>query len=154
MRHNFFLRCIFVAVVLGATLTSISPPSLAAGDSGVEPLELRLIMQALGKEMQLVTDAISREDWVLVADSAPRIADHPQPPFGEKLRILTFIGSDASRFKGFDKQTHQAAKGLEHAAMRGDGQAVIASFATLQNSCLACHQDFRKPFVEHFYGQH
>ena len=42
---------------------------------------------------------------------------------------------------------------LLRAVRRSDGQAVIASFETLQNSCLACHQDFRKPFVEHFYGQ-
>ncbi len=36
----------------------------------------------------------------------------------------------------------------------GDGQAAISSFATLQNSCLSCHQSFRKPFVEYFYAQH
>ncbi len=154
MRHNFSLTYILVAVVLGVTLTSISPSSLATGNSSDEPLALRLVMQELGNEMQVVTDAISREDWGRVADSAPRIADHPKPPFGEKLRILTFVGSDVSRFKALDKQTHQAAKELEQAAMRGDGQAVITSFAGLQNSCLACHQTFRKPFVEHFYGQH
>jgi len=39
------------------------------------------------------------------------------------------------------------------AVVRSDGQAVISSFATLQNSCLACHQSFPKPFVEHFYEQ-
>lgn len=154
MSHNAFLRSIVVVTVLGATMIASSPPTLAAGEDRVEALELRLIMQALGKEMQVVTDAISREDWLRVADTAPRIADHPQPPFGEKLRILTFIGSDVSRFKRLDKQTNQAAKKLEQAAMRGDGQAIIASFAALQNSCLACHQNFRKPFVEHFYGQH
>jgi len=82
------------------------------------------------------------------------IAEHPQPPFTEKVRILTFVGSDVSRFKRLDAQTHQAAKELEQAASRGDGQAVIKSFAALQNSCLACHQNHRKPLVEHFYGQH
>lgn len=38
------------------------------------------------------------------------------------------------------------------AATRGDGQAVIAAFAKVQQGCLACHQSFRKPFTEHFYG--
>lgn len=32
-------------------------------------------------------------------------------------------------------------------------ESMISSFATLQNSCLACHQSFHKMFVEHFYGQ-
>ena len=103
--------------------------------------------------MQIVTDGISREDWKLVAETAPRIAEHPQPPLGEKMRILAFAGSDAGRFKRFDERTHQAAKTLEQAAKRGDGQAVVAAFSTLQGNCLACHQNFRKPFVEHFYGQ-
>ena len=69
------------------------------------------------------------------------------------MRILAFAGSDTGRFKRFDEKTHQAAKTLEQAAKRGDSQAVIAAFSTLQGNCLACHQNFRKPFVEHFYGQ-
>lgn len=48
---------------------------------------------------------------------------------------------------------NRAAPALEQAAVRGDGQAVISSFATLQSTCLACHQSSRKPFLEHFYGQ-
>jgi cytochrome c556 len=70
------------------------------------------------------------------------------------MRILSFIGADTGKFKGHDEKTHLAARALEQAAARSDGQAVISSFATLQNSCLACHQSFRKPFVEHFYGTH
>ena len=130
------------------------PAERAGGNTVAEPMDLRRIMQALGKDMQTVTDGISREDWGLVVKTAPRIAEHPQPPLGEKMHILGFVGSDAGRFKRFDEQTHQAAKAMEQAARRGDGQAVIASFATLQNSCLACHQNLRKAFVEHFYGQH
>ena len=104
-------------------------------------------MQDMGKNMQVVTDGISREDWEMVARAAPLIADHPQPPLAEKMRILSFVGADAGKFKGHDERTHQAARALEQAAVRSDGQAVISSFATLQNSCLACHQSFRKSFV-------
>ncbi|MBY0409813.1 MAG: cytochrome c [Burkholderiaceae bacterium] len=103
--------------------------------------------------MQVVADGISREDWEMVAKVAPLIADHPQPPPLEKMRILKFVGAEAGKFKGHDEKTHQAARALEQAAVRSDGQSVISSFAALQNSCLACHQTFRKPFVEHFYGQ-
>ena len=63
--------------------------------------------------MQLIVDGISREDWESVASVAPLIADHPQPSMGEKIRILSFIGSDVSKFKGHDQKTHQAALALE-----------------------------------------
>ena len=142
-----------IAAALGLAVSLIGPEAWADGNATAEPMELRRIMRELGKDMQAVTDGISREDWERIAKTAPKIAEHRQPPFAEKMRILAFAGSSSGRFKRFDEQTHQAAKDLEQAARRSDGQAVIASFATLQNSCLACHQDFRKPFVEHFYGQ-
>ncbi len=152
MQHKPSFGKIAVAA-LGLAVASVGPQARADGNAAAEPMELRRIMQELGKDMQAVTDGISREDWERVARTAPKIAEHRQPPFAEKMRILAFAGGNAGRFRRFDGQTHQAAKAMEQAARRGDGQAVIASFATLQNSCLACHQDFRKPFVEHFYGQ-
>jgi len=154
MHQKSLHKKIFAAAILGATMTSLGMPARAGGNTTAEPMELRRIMQEIGKNMQAVTDAIAREEWGRVAENALRIAEHPQPPMGERVRVLAFAGSDAGRFKGFDEQTHHAAKAVEQAAESGDGQAVIASFATLQNSCLACHQTFRKPFVEHFYNQH
>lgn len=154
MQHKSLLGSIVSVVAFGLAGTSTSPQAWAGGNTTAEPMELRRIMQALGKDMQMVTDGISREDWRLVVQTAPRIAEHPQPPFAEKMRILSFVGSDAGRFRRFDEETHQAAKALEQVARRGDGQAAIAAFARLQNSCLACHQNFRKPFAEHFYDQH
>jgi cytochrome c556 len=153
MRYRHTFKTFFAVSVLGALLTGASPQALAENAAEAKPLELRRIMQELGKNMQAVTDGISREDWALVARIAPQIAEHPQPPAGEKMRIMAFIGADMGKFKGHDEKTHQAAQALEQAATRSDGQSVISSFATLQNSCLACHQSFRKPFVEHFYGQ-
>ena len=72
---------------------------------------------------------------------------------GIHARPAAEIVKTAGKFKSHDEKTHQVARALEQAAVRSDGQAVISSFATLQNSCLACHQSFRKPFVEHFYVQ-
>ena len=117
------------------------------------PLALRKIMQDMGKNMQTIAYGISREDWQLVEKTAPQIADHPQPPLSEKIRVLAFVGTDISKFKGHDEKTHEAARVLERSAAREDGYAVIADFATLQNTCLMCHQCFRKSFQEHFYGK-
>lgn len=117
-----------------------------------EPLELQKVMKALGKNMQIITDGISREDWELVAATAPQIAEHPQPPMTEKMRIMSFIGSDMGKFKGFDGEAHEAAHEMEKAAQEKNGQRVIDAFQKVQSACLNCHQTFRGKFVEHFYG--
>lgn len=131
----------------GLALTTLAE----AGDSA-KPLALKGIMQDLGRHMQTVTGGISREDWALVEKTAPLIADHPQPPLMEKTRIIGFVGTNMGKFKGHDKKTHEAAQTMGQAARNQDGQAVIAAFQTLQTSCYDCHREFRKPFVEHFYG--
>jgi cytochrome c556 len=151
---KYFWREQVALIVLITILTAISSTTWAdKNDSAFRPLTLRNIMQKLSKNMQIVIDAISREDWEQVAKTAPQIANHPQPPIAEKMRILRFAGSNVSKFKRLDKQTHQAAKELEEIAMKKDREGAIAKFATLQKSCLACHQSFRKTFKEHFYGK-
>ena len=143
-------------LAFAAGLASVAAGASALAEASSEaakPLVLRGIMQKLGKQMQTVTLGIAQADWVLVEETARLIAEHPTPPLLEKTRILGFVGTDVSKFKGHDEDTHQAARALEEAAARRDGQRAIAAFANLQNSCLGCHQEFRKPFVEHFYGQ-
>lgn len=125
----------------------------ATGAQAAEPLELQKIMKELGKQMQMVTDGISREDWALVEKIAPLIADHPQPPLDEKMRIMGFMGANMGKFKAFDGETHEAALEMKGAAQAKDGQKTIAAFQKLQLTCLACHQTFRSPFMEHFYGR-
>ncbi|MBU1214943.1 MAG: cytochrome c [Gammaproteobacteria bacterium] len=117
-----------------------------------EPSVLRQVMQALGSDMQVVTGGIAREDWQLVAKTAPLIAKHPQPPLSEKVRIIRYMGAEMSLFKALDGETHQAALELGKAADEQDGAKVIAAFGKLQQTCLACHQRFRSGFVQHFYG--
>jgi cytochrome c556 len=114
-------------------------------------LAVRHIMQDLDKNMQAIAHGISLEDWETVAKLATLVADHPQPPLGEKLRILTYLGTDALSFKGHDQDAHDAAVSLREAAGKKDGAGVIAAYATIQNACLACHQSYRQPFLKHFY---
>lgn len=147
-RHPFIA---FSAVALAATLLACTITSASADEAKPKPLALRKIMQDMGKSMQDITAAISREDWTMVAKVVPLIGDHRQPPMTEKMRILGFIGSEAGTFKRHDEQVQQSAKALQQAAARDDGQDVISSFAALQGNCLACHQRFRQQLVEHFY---
>jgi len=126
---------------------------LTSAAQAAEPLALQGVMKDLGKHMQTTAGAIAYEDWELVAGTAPLIAAHPQPPASEKARIISYMGSNMGKFKDFDMHTHEAAHELQHAAHEKNGMEVVAAFHKLQASCLACHQAFRKPFVEHFYGK-
>jgi cytochrome c556 len=125
----------------------------ASGVQAAEPLVLQKVMKDLGNNMQTITDGISRGDWELVEKTAPLIADHPQPPMMEKMRIMSFMGTNMSKFKAHDGETHEQAQAVGKAAKAKDGQGVILAFQKLQTSCYNCHSEFRKPFVEHFYGK-
>lgn len=141
------------ALYFTAILTMISTMTTYAADiHNTKPLELRLIMQDLSHNMQKITHAIAMEDWPQIEAIAPLIANHSQPPPAEKSRILKFAGSNMGKFKNFDLQTHNAAIKLSEVASHQNGSEVIATFAILQNSCLACHEKFRKPFNEYFYA--
>lgn len=56
-------------------------------------------------------------------------------------------------FRAFDADVERAANSMSAAAQQEDGAGVIRSFSEIQQACLGCHQQFRKPFVEHFYGR-
>lgn len=158
------LRQYSTKIVLLFALTAPSAWLMASGDndsqhsareqkSSSEELVLRSIMRELDENMREVVGAISRENWERVAEIAPLIADHAEPPFSEKTRILRFVGTDATRFRGYDRQVNEAAMDMSEKAIQEDGQAVIEAFSRVQNHCLACHQEFKEGFRAHFYGK-
>lgn len=150
-RHRF--KAHFTATIIGTLLASTCLQAWADNANKATPLALRKIMQDPGKNMQGVTDGISREDWEMVRRIAPLIAKLPQPPLTEKMPIMACMGADMGKFKGFDGQTHESANEMAMAAREKDGQKVISSFQKLQSPCLACPQAFRPAFVENFYGR-
>ena len=143
-----------VAALAAATIAIASAACIDAhAAEREESMALRTVMEKLGRDMQAVTGAISTEDWDLVAELAPGIARHAEPPAVEKVRILRWVGTDAGKFRGFDVQVEQAADAMAEAAARDDGTEVIRRFSEVQQACLGCHQKFRGPFVEHFYNR-
>ncbi len=150
MKTSFIQR---ISLAIGITLSTLSAPILAETTDAVSPQSLRGVMQQLGKEMQNITAAISSEEWAKVALSAAWVADHPKPPMSERMRIMGFLGGEMGKFKASDQKTHQAALELAKAATAEDGQAVIAAFAVLQNTCLSCHQGYRLPLQEYLNGK-
>jgi hypothetical protein len=85
MTHQNFPGKLFTAIATGVFLAGICSQAWADGDTEVKSLELHRIMQELGKNIQTVTDAISREE-PSVAKVALLIAEHPEPP-ASKMRI-------------------------------------------------------------------
>lgn len=136
-----------------AWLIALAWAGLPLIGSAAEPLALRGIMKEMGRGMQAIVVGTSQEDYAAVEKAALAIAGHPQPPVGEKLRVMSFVGTDAPRYKAMDGEVHANAMALAGASRRGNGEDVITAFQKLQSSCLACHQTFRKPFVEQFYGK-
>jgi cytochrome c556 len=108
------------------------------------------VMQGLNQHMQTITGAIALEDWAVVAKSAALISAQPDVSAAERDRLRTFLGEKAPIFHAMDAATHAAAQTLNDAALMDDGSAVITAFANLQSSCLACHQQFRAEFRQHF----
>lgn len=148
MRQAKCYSFLIVALLLIVSAASVR----AEVDQPVKPLALQGVMQQLGRDMQAVTGAIATEDWPSVAQLAEKIAQHAEPPLSEKVRILAWLGSDAKSFRGLDGQLKDAANTLADTAKSNAGRAVITAFSEVQHSCLACHQKFREPFVNHFYG--
>lgn len=124
----------------------------ASGAQAARPTTLHKIMEDLGRNMQAITDGISREDWSLVEKTAAQIVDQPQPALNEKVSLLGFMGAQMWKFKAYDGEKVEAALALGKAAKAKDGPRVILAFQQLQTSCYNCHAEFRKPLVKYFSG--
>ena len=136
------------------TLMAMSSAMICADDgTDIPPLALRKIMQDMDKNMHTMANAISQKDWPLVERIAPLIADHRQPPFIEKMRIMGFVGTSISKYKAYDGSVAEQAQALGKAAKDIDTQETELMFRTLQASCDSCHNEFQRPFVAHFYGK-
>jgi cytochrome c556 len=143
-------------IAMGAigTLMAMSGATTGAYDgTDTPPLALRKIMQDMDKNMHLMADAISQKDWPLVERIAPLIADHRQPPFVEKMRIVGFVGTSIGKYKAYDGSVVEHAQAVVKAAKSNDVQGIELMFRTLQASCDSCHNEFQKSFVAHFYGK-
>ncbi len=134
--------------VLMLPMCLLAPSAMAA-----EPLAFQGVMRDLGKHMQTVAGAIANENWPLVEKTAYLIGEHPKPSVVERARIFAFVGTNIGKFKEFDRQTHEGAHEMAHAAAEKDGVGVINAMQKVQLGCLGCHQNFRAGFVKHFYGR-
>jgi len=116
--------------------------SVAWGAAAEDPT-LRGIMQELGAQMGRLAEAVVADDLPAAESAAAAIAEHPRPALGERVRILSNLGSDAAAFRRADSAVHEAAVAVGEAAKAGDRAALAARFHALTDACLACHSEFR-----------
>ena len=70
-----------ISLIAAAAVVALAGSAMAENGTPAEmakPLALRSAMDKLGRDMQAVTGAISKEDWALVATLAPKIASHAE----------------------------------------------------------------------------
>lgn len=140
----------FGAWVAILALGGVGATSGVLADEGGAPHEFHEIMEDLGDHMVGITEGITHEDWIRVAEHAEAVANHPRPPMTERVRIMAFAGTEVAQFKKYDNEVHEAASSLADEAAGGDGSAIIAAFGRLQNGCLDCHATFRSAYRKHF----
>jgi cytochrome c556 len=133
MRPRIFLA---TAAIVVPVVTAIAQP---ADHDGVT---LRGIMAELGGEYLRITDAILRDDYDQVAESASAIAHHPMP---ETLvsAIKKTLGTEFVHFDEIDEASHAAALALHDAASRHDSEAITRQATSLLSKCVECHSGFR-----------
>jgi len=140
---------LFAAVLAAAALAGCAAQPAPATEE--RALALRGIMRDMGRDLTAITDGLSREDYYAIERSARRLATHPQPPAEERVRIITWLGANAARFKGYDDEVHAHAEALAAAARERQPRPALEAFSRLQSACMGCHVEFRKPLLERFY---
>ena len=128
---------------------------LAAGLAVAAPLPaddadlpvFREIMRELEQNLTTVTQALVREDWESVRAAAMAIAEHPDPPMGERRHIMARAtsreGVSVPKVRATDQALHKVAAELAEAAERGDMEAVLDRHARVVSGCVACHDMMR-----------
>ena len=109
MKYERTFKASITSGVIAALLATVGPASWADDSVKSSPFVLQKVMKDLGKNLQTITDGIPREDWELVEKTTSLVADHPQPPMTEKMRIMGFMGTNMGKFKTYDGETHEQA---------------------------------------------
>lgn len=125
---------------------TVPPPAeapAATGGEPVDPLSLLGIMRGLESSMTRLHAGLWVEDFDEVAAAARAVAEHPQVPPEERIRIQSILGPDFPAFVTTDRTVHDAGIRLSERAMQRDTSGMLDALAQLQEACVSCHTSFR-----------
>jgi len=127
-----------ILVILSAIL--LVSGSVLAQDTN----RLKLVMNGLLKDTQLLTEGIFLQDFNKIKLAASNIADHPTPGKETMQKVMEHLGTEMPTFKGFDMKVHNTAVLIAKAANENDMIGVVDNYHQLVDGCLSCHNDFKK----------
>jgi hypothetical protein len=120
----------------------LTTPAFTQTAQNEHTLTLRGIMQELGAEYLRLTDALLRDDFAAIEQSAKAIQGHPLPN-----EIVTAIkaklGKSFRNFEQADEQSHRAAADLSQRAAARDLTGAAKAFGRVAEGCVICHKQFR-----------
>jgi cytochrome c556 len=136
------LSWMIAVIMLAAAGLSVAaqPPN---GPPSESP-SLKAIMQQLGRDMCILSDAILREDYRGMGDAARAIAEHPGLSDRELRSILQRLGPKAHHFEQADEHVHRAAMAMHQAAREHNMAQVLRQHSALMEGCMSCHRAFRE----------
>lgn len=146
---NTASRVVVWTTVFG--LSGVGATSGVLAEEGHAPHEVRKIMGDLNDHMWEITEGISHEDWIRVAEHAEAIADYPRPSKTERSQIMAFVGADVARFEELDNAVRDVASRMADEAGSGDRSVINESFERLRNDCRNCHKAFQNSYREHLH---
>ena len=109
----------------------------------VEP-SLKEIMQDLRDDTAGIANGLLVEDFQAIADSAGRIASHPQIPAEQVQLVAAELGAEMAAFKQFDTLVHDLSLSIAAAAKEGDTSLAASHYHSMLDGCLACHASYRE----------
>jgi len=109
---------------------------------------LRQIMQQLGRDFDSLNQAILREDFAGAEAAAHAIGFHDKPSMGQRMKLMSSLGTEMKNFKKADGVVHGLAIKLEAAAKAKDMPLLIQHQSQILSACMACHTSYRSRVVD------
>jgi len=124
-------------------ILNIGSISAQGGTVNTSENRLKLVMQGLLKDTQMLNEGIFYDDLKKIEQAAKNIADHPNPGMPTMKKIMGYLGKEMPKFKELDGKVHNTAVEITKAAKDNDMKSVISNYHELIDGCLSCHSQFK-----------
>lgn len=144
---NFLIKfCLTITGCILLCLSTISTTVSAEGTAS-DNISLKIIMQRLLDDTQLITKGIFFENFEMIEKGAKQIAQHPPIPLETRKKLLKGLGQEMAQFKGFDVKVHNTAVSIAQAAKNKNMEAILSNYHQLVDGCQYCHESFKQRAV-------
>jgi len=128
------------SIALTLLIVIFAPSSVFAQETN----RLKLVMNGLLKDTQLLNEGIFLEDYKKIELAAGNIADHPTPGKETMQKVMENLGTEMPTFKGYDMKVHNTAVIIAKAAKENDMKSIVSNYHQLIDGCLSCHNNYKK----------